>query len=133
MTTNTWNDNLKARLADLYTEMNPTPETTTQCVKDATEALNTENDTQFSANGARMILTKAGVYVAQGTAASTSAAKPKAASGAATGGTRVSKESAINELRTAIADIGGECDDDILSKLTGKAALYFATIIRKAA
>lgn len=133
MTANTWNDSLKARLVELYTEMEPTPETTTQCVKDATEALNTENDSAFSANGARMVLQKQGVYVAQ--AAGTSASKPKAASasGAASGGTRVSKESAISELRTAITDAGGECDDDILSKLTGKAALYFASIIRKAA
>lgn len=130
MASTTWNDELKGRLSELYTELNPSPENTIECVKQATETLNAENDAQFSSNGARMILQKAGIYIPQGAA---TGAKPKAAaSGAAGATTRVSKESAVNELREAITSLSAEIDDDILSKLTGKAALYFAAIIRKA-
>lgn len=42
---------------------------------------------------------------------------------------RVSKESQLEELRKAITDAGAEVDEDILSKLTGKAASYFVKVL----
>jgi hypothetical protein len=77
-----------------------------------------------SPNGVRMILTKAGVYVKKTPAASSGATK------AATGGsTRVSKAGAQEALIAALSDAGQEVDEEIVSKLTGKAAQYFAAVI----
>ena len=50
----------------------------------------------------------------------------KAASG---GSTRVSKAAAVEALAAAITDAGQEADEEILSKLTGKAAQYFTAVI----
>ena len=74
-----------------------------------------------SLNGVRMILSKAGVYVKKEPAAGASKSKTtKSAS------TRVSKEDAQTQLIAAIEAAGKEVDSDIISKLTGKAAIYFA-------
>ena len=75
-----------------------------------------------SPNGVRMILTKAEVYIKKAPAAGSSAPK----SG---GGTRVSKAAAVEALAAALSDAGQEVDEDIVNKLTGKAAQYFTTII----
>ena len=80
-----------------------------------------------SPNGVRMVLTKADVYVKKGTA--TGAAKAPKAAGAAPGGARVSKQGAQDALITALTDAGQEVDEDVVSKLTGKAAQYFAGIV----
>jgi hypothetical protein len=69
-----------------------------------------------------MILTKAGVYVKKTPAA-------KASGGASTGGTRVSKQAAQDALTAAITDAGQEVDEDVVSKLTGKAAQYFTKVL----
>ena len=37
-----------------------------------------------------------------------------------------------DELTAAITDLGQEADDDIISKLSGKAAQYLAGVIRAA-
>ena len=69
-----------------------------------------------------MILSKAGVYVK----------KTPAASGSGTssnGGSRVSKAAAQEALVAALTDVGAEIDNDIVEKLTGKAAQYFAGVI----
>ena len=42
---------------------------------------------------------------------------------------RVSKESSIAALRALIVGKGAEVDDEILEKLTGKAAVYFAAVL----
>jgi len=76
----------------------------------------------FSPNSVRMILSKAGVYV-------TKTPAKKAASSGGGGGTRTNKAAAIAELTAAIEKAGKEVDEDIISKLTGKAAAYFAGII----
>ena len=68
-----------------------------------------------------MILTKAGVYVRK-----TPAAK---SSGGSTGGGRVSVADAQASLTSALSDAGQEVDDAIIGKLTGKAAVYFKTIV----
>jgi predicted transcriptional regulator len=74
-----------------------------------------------SPNGVRRILSVAGVYVKKEAAASASkSSTTKAAS------TRVSKDDAQAQLIAAIEAAGKEVDSDIISKLTGKAAIYFA-------
>ena len=102
----------------MYTDADPTPETSMEIVKDIADELNE------SPNGVRMILTKAGVYVKK-----TPATKSSGGGGGTT--TRVSKAAAIDDLTGAITDSGGEVDEDIVGKLTGKAAMYFAGLLRK--
>jgi hypothetical protein len=43
---------------------------------------------------------------------------------------RVSKADQLNELRETIAALGLEVDEDLISKLTGKQAVYFSNILR---
>ena len=111
-----WTDESKAQAVEMYTDAEPTPETSMEIVKDITEELGE------SPNGVRMILTKAGVYVKKSPATSSS----KSSTG---GSTRVSKADAAAALSAAISDAGQEIDDDIISKLTGKASVYFTGII----
>lgn len=110
-----WTDESKAEAVELYTEQNPTPETSMEIVKDIADQLGE------SPNGVRMILTKAGVYVKKTPAA-------KSSSGS-TGGTRVSKQAAQDALVAAITDVGQDVDEDVVSKLTGKAAQYFTKVL----
>lgn len=112
-----WTDESKAKAIELYESADPTPETSMEIVKDIAEELDE------SPNGVRMILTKAGVYVKK-----TPAAKGTTTT-ASTGGTRVSKQAAADALIAAITDAGQPVDEEIISKLTGKAAQYFTTII----
>ena len=111
-----WTDESKAQAVEMYTDAEPTPETSMEIVKDIAEELGE------SPNGVRMILTKAGVYVKKSPATSSS----KSSTG---GSTRVSKADAAAALSAAISDAGQEIDDDIISKLTGKASVYFTGII----
>ena len=113
-----WTDDSKATAVAMYTDADPTPETSMEIVKDIADELNE------SPNGVRMILTKAGVYVKK-----TPATKSSGGGGGTT--TRVSKAAAIDDLTGAITDSRGEVDDDIVGKLTGKAAMYFAGLLRK--
>jgi len=63
----------------------------------------------------------AGVYVRKTPAA-------KSSSGS-TGGGRVSVADAQAKLTSVLGDAGQEVDEAIISKLTGKAANYFASIV----
>ena len=112
-----WTDEKKAEVIKDYTDAEPTPENSMDIVKELAETY------KESPNGVRMILTKASVYVkkAAGTA-STATDKPAS--------TRVSKAAAQEELTAAIVEAGGTPDDDIISKLTGKAAQYFTGILK---
>ncbi len=110
-----WTDEMKAQAVEMYQEEEPTPETSMEIVKNIADELNE------SPNGVRMILTKAGVYVRK-----TPAAK---SSGGSTGGGRVSVADAQDKLTSALGDAGQEVDAAIISKLTGKAAVYFTTVI----
>ena len=117
-----WTDTDKQHAIDTYTAGNPTPETSTELIKQIAE------DMEQSANGVRMVLVQAGVYVKKD--ATATATKTK--TGSATTGDkapRVSKESQIADLRALIEAKGAEVDDDVLSKLTGKAAAYFAKVL----
>ena len=111
-----WTDESKAQAVEMYTAEEPTPETSMEVVKMVAEELGE------SPNGVRMILTKAGVYVkkAPGTSAS---------SNGSTGSKRVSKVDDQQDLTNALSDAGQEIDEDIISKLTGKAAVYFTGVI----
>ena len=109
-------DEKKAEAIEAYQDAEPTPETSMEIVKEIAD------DLGESPNGVRMILTKAGVYVKK---------TPATANGGGTssGGTRVSKQAAQDALTAAINDKGLSVDEDIISKLTGKAAQYFTGLL----
>ena len=112
-----WTDESKEQAVEMYTAEEPTPENSMEIVKMIAEELGE------SPNGVRMILTKAGVYVKKTPAV-------KSSSGG-TGGGRVNVAAAQEGLTKAIADAGEEADSAIVSKLTGKAAVYFTNLINK--
>ena len=114
-----WDDDKKAQAVSLYEEAEPTPETSMEIVKDIAEELDE------SPNGVRMILTKAGVYVKKTPAAKSSSGTTGG------GGTRVSKAAAAEALIAVLGDAGQDVDEEIISKLTGKASQYFTAIITK--
>ena len=110
-----WYDEKKALAVSMYESAEPTPENSMEVVKDLADELDE------SPNGVRMILTKAGVYI-----------KKAAASKSASGGTaskRVSKQDCQDAMTAAITDAGQEADQEIISKLSGKAAKYVADVI----
>ena len=110
-----WDDDKKAQAVSMYEEQDPTPETSMEIVKDIADELDE------SPNGVRMILTKAGVYVKKSPATN--------GGGGSTGGGRVSKQAMQEELIAAITDAGQAVDNDIIDKLSGKAAQYLAGVI----
>jgi transposase-like protein len=112
-----WTEESKAQAVEMYQEQEPTPETSMEIVKDIADELGE------SPNGVRMILTKAGVYVRKTPAAKTSNA------GGGGGGGRVSVSDAQASLTSALSDAGQEVDEAIISKLTGKAAVYFKGVV----
>lgn len=113
-----WTDESKAKAISLYQEAEPTPENSLEIVKEIADEL------EESVNGVRMILIKAGVYIKKDAATPATSSSEKKA----TGGTRVSKEASQAALKAAIEDAGGTVDDEIISKLTGKAAVYFTGV-----
>lgn len=113
-----WTPENKQKAVELYQEQSPTAETSMEIIKQVAEELGQ------TVNGVRMILVQAGVYVKKDASASP-AAKTKEAGKT----TRVSKEDSIAALKEAIESKGKEVDEDILSKLTGKAAVYFLSVI----
>jgi transposase-like protein len=112
-----WDDDKKAAVIAAYEEANPTPETSMEVVKEIADEF------EESANGVRMILSKAGVYIKKTPAASGSGTSSSG------GSSRVSKAAAQETLIAALTDAGAEIDNDIVEKLTGKAAQYFAGVI----
>lgn len=117
-----WDDDKKAQAVEMYTAEEPTPENSMEIVKSIADEL------EESPNGVRMILTKAGVYVKK--APASGSAKTSTSS---TGGTRINKAAAQEALTAALNDAGVDIDSDIISKLTGKAAQYFADALSKVA
>ena len=113
-----WTDESKQQAVTLYTEQDPTPETSMEIVKEIADELGE------SPNGVRMILTRAGVYVKKNPSSGSSTSN-----GGSTGGGRVSKEAMHNELKSAISDAGQDVDDEIIGRLSGKAAQYLAGVI----
>lgn len=117
-----WTEEQKAQVIKQYTDKNPTPETSTEIIKEIAET----SDPKQTVNGIRMVLSQAQVYVKK----DDGAAKGTTATGEAVTATkRVSKDDSINALKAAIAAKGKPVDDEILSKLTGKAAIYLTSVI----
>jgi hypothetical protein len=114
----TWTDEEKDAVIKAYLAAEPTGENSVEIVKGIAE------EYERPANGVRMILSKANVYVKKEVTPTKATAaegdKPK----------RVSKADSIAELTSAITDAGQEPDSEILDKLTGKAAQYFTSVIR---
>lgn len=113
-----WTDELREQVINEYKEANPTPENSVEIVSELAEKFDK------TPNGVRMVLTRANVYVKKETAAGGSKSTK-----ASTGGTRVSKADAMDKLTSAIKATGQEPNEEIISKLTGKAAIYFAEVI----
>ena len=113
-----WEEAKKQQAIEMYTAEEPTPENSMEVVK----VISTELGE--SPNGVRNILVRAGVYVKK-TPATRSSSK------STNGGGRVSVADAQATLTNAVRDAGEEPDEAIISKLTGKAANYFAVIINK--
>ena len=118
-----WTEEDKQKVVEMYEKAEPTPETSTEIIKDIAEELDQ------SPNGVRMILVQAGVYVKK-EASTSKGGDSKTTSGEGT--KRVSKESQISALKAEIEKRGAEVDSDILEKLTGKAAAYFVTVLQAA-
>ena len=112
-----WEEDKKNLACQLYLDKEPNPDTSMEIVKEIADQLNE------SANGVRMILTRAGIYVKK--------TPTRKSSNGSTGGGRVSVADAQQSLKNALTDAGMEPDEAIISKLTGKAANYFADIVSK--
>ena len=110
-----WDERKKEQVIEQYEAENPTPETSMEIVKDIADEVGE------SPNGVRMILSKAGVYVKK------EASSNKSTTGSSGG--RVSKQAAQDALSAAIIARGHAVDEDIISKLTGKAAQYFTGLL----
>jgi hypothetical protein len=118
-----WDEDKKAKAIKMYTEASPTAENSAEILKEVSEAL------KESVNGVRMILSKAGVYVK--VVSGTGEKKAGATGEKKAGGTRVSKEESHARLKELLEEGNFEIDEEIVSKLTGKAAVYFANILQK--
>lgn len=116
-----WTDELKAKVIEMYEGADPTPETSTEIIKDIADEI------EASPNGVRMVLVQAGVYVKKEATSKSSSGSSKSSG---EGTKRISKEAAINDLKEAIKAKGAALDDDILDKLTGKAAVYLLSVIK---
>jgi predicted transcriptional regulator len=115
-----WDDAKKEKAAEMYLALEPNGSTSMECVKEVAEKLGE------TPNSVRMILTAKEVYIKKDPAVKTPAAdgeKPKA--------TRVSKEASADALVKAIEEAGETADMEIISKLTGKAAVYFTGLVTK--
>lgn len=110
-----WTDELREKVIEEYTAANPTPENSMEIVKEIADNLGK------TPNGVRMVLTRAQVYVKKEPTAPSSNGETKS--------TRISKADALEKLTEVIQASGQEVDDAIVSKLTGKAAVYFTTVI----
>lgn len=119
-----WTDEQKEKAKQMYLDGNPTPDNSTELIKQIAE------DLEQSPNGVRMVLTQAGVYVKKAAATSGGSKTTSTTKKDGEGTKRVSKEDQIAELRKAIEDRGATVDDDILNKLTGKAAAYFVSVLQ---
>ena len=112
-----WTDEIKSSAVTEYVDSNPTPDNSMEIVKEMADTIG------CTANGLRAILTKAKVYIKK------TPAKPSTSTKEGSGSKRVSKADALASLTTAIEALGLTPDDEIVSKLTGKAAMYFAEVI----
>ena len=113
-------DDLKASIVADYLASDPTPENSPEIVTEIAE------NYAVSPNSVRIVLTQNDVYLKK-VAVKTTESKEGTA---ATGTKRVSKEAAISELKALLTEKGAVVDADILDKLTGKAAVYFTSVLK---
>jgi hypothetical protein len=118
-----WTDELKQEVIEAYQNANPTAENSLEIIQELAQ------NYEQSPNGVRMILVQAGVYVKKDAAAATGTKTTSKSGGGSEGTKRVSKESSIAALKAAIKARGKAVDDDILDKLTGKAAIYLLDVL----
>lgn len=118
-----WTQDLKDEVIAEYVSRNPTPENTTDLVIELAEEYN------VTPNGLRRILVSAGSYVAKGTVSTATAAK-KTTTGKEPS-KRVGKDDSIAELTELLNFNGLPVDSAILSKLTGKAAIYLVSVVKE--
>ncbi len=110
-----WDDAKRAKVIKAYQDAKPTGETSIEIVKQLAEEVGE------TANGVRMVLSKAEVYVKKEEKAGTTKT--------ATTSTKVSKADTITTLKNTITKTGHSIDEEIISKLTGKQAAYFTAVI----
>ena len=118
-----WTDELKQEVIEAYQNANPTAENSLEIIQELAQ------NYEQSPNGVRMILVQAGVYVKKDAAAATGTKTTSKSSGGSEGTKRVSKESSISALKAAIKARGKATNDDVLDKLTGKAAIYLLDVL----
>lgn len=104
------------KIVELYLSQQPTGANTYEAVKEVATL------TELSPNYIRQVLIKQGKYVEKEKVSEKAETTKKSK--------RVSKDAAQEELRNAIEDANQEVDEDIIPKLTGKASMYFAELIR---
>ena len=109
-----WTPEIKEKLIADYLAEKPTPLTTRDIVVELADAIDK------TPNGVCRILSAAGVYVAKGAVTDTEA-KPA----------RRGKADIIAELTEMLEAQGIEVDEDITSKLTGKAGQYFINVFKQ--
>lgn len=117
----TWTPELKEKVIQMYKDGEPTPTSSTELIKEIAD------DVEQSANGVRQVLVQAGVYVKKEISTDTKTSKPSGDK--PEGAKRVSKESQFEALKAAITAKGATVDDEIISRLTGKAAAYFVSVL----
>lgn len=120
MVENAWTDELRTKVRQMYLDGNPTEENTTQLLEEISE------ETGKTINGIRTILQgkPENIYVKKAKAVVTTGTKS-----AESKTPRTSKADAIKSLHDAIEAAGQEIDAEIIDKMTGKAAIYFAGVI----
>lgn len=122
-----WSDELRTQVAELYAEKigaieeDKQASASSEIVAEIRDILKRETGEVPTPNGIIMILSKAGIYVSQ--------SKKKAASPSASGGRR-SKQDAHDDLKGAIEAFNQEYDEELISKLTAKAADMFTKILQ---
>ena len=115
-----WTDEKKQEVIDTYLASDPTPANSAEICKKIAD------DMEESANGVRMILMAAKVYVKKDDTATKGKTTAKKDGDKPA---RVSKDSQIAALADIITNRGEEVDMEILGKLTGKAAVYFTKVL----
>ena len=120
-----WTPELKERVVKEYLAAGPTAENGTEIVQAISD--NLEGST---VNGVRIILAKATdeegnkVYISKAAGAGAKASTEKKE-----GTKRVSKADAVSALVEVIEEAKLNVDEDIIGKLTGKAAVYFTELL----
>jgi len=123
-----WSEEEKAAIISQYEAAEPTAANSMDIVNQITDELKENGKADATPNGVRMILTKGGVYIKKEGGAKATPSKT-AAAGSGDKAPRVSKEAAHADLKAAIEAAGGDVDDEIIGKLTGKAAQYFTKVL----